>query len=130
MRTYGPLAIVPTPAPSPNSGGRFADGDPAIAFSNPLDPEVGRRSGHDFAGAGIGEDLVTVPDDSNTIAIDPYALDPDATYSATVAGEREGRLRSNAWARAERHDSHLRLRAGRVGAERHDASSRRARRSR
>ena len=29
--------------------------------------------------------LTSVSDQSNTIAIDPYALDPDTTYVATVA---------------------------------------------
>ena len=45
VRTYDALAIVPTPVPSPNGGGRFADGDPAIAFSNPLDSGLGRKCG-------------------------------------------------------------------------------------
>ena len=33
---------------------------------------------------GGAKTLFSVPDQSNTIAIDPYALDPDATYTATI----------------------------------------------
>ncbi len=85
VRTYDMLAITPTPIPSPNSGGRFAAGDPAIAFSNPLDPaSVAGAVTISPAPAGV-KTLVSVADQSNTIAIDPYALDPDRSYVATVA---------------------------------------------
>ncbi len=84
IRTYDALAIVPTAAPSPNSGGRFARGDPVIAFSNPLDPKsIAGQVTISPAPAAV-KTLVTVPDQSNQIAIDPYALDPNATYTATI----------------------------------------------
>ncbi len=86
IRTFAPLAIVPTPQPSPNSGGRFASGDPTIAFSNKLDPaSVAGAVTISPAPASIKK-LVSVPDyQSNAIVIDPYALEPDRTYTATVA---------------------------------------------
>jgi alpha-2-macroglobulin len=85
VRTYDALAIAPTPVPSPDSGARFADGDPAIAFSNPLDSaSVANAVTISPAPASV-KTLFSVADQSNTIAIDPYALDPDATYVATVA---------------------------------------------
>src|SRR5579871_6327760 len=84
VRTYDALAIVPTPAPSPNGGGRFASGDPVIAFSNPLDPKSVAGQVTISPSPAAVKTLVTVPDQSNTIAIDPYALDPNATYTATI----------------------------------------------
>ncbi len=87
LRTYGPLAIVPTPRPSPGSqtGSRFDTGDPAIAFSNPLDAKsIAGAVTVSPAPAKVGT-LAIVPDDQNdTIDVDPYALDPDTTYTITV----------------------------------------------
>jgi uncharacterized protein YfaS (alpha-2-macroglobulin family) len=85
VRTYDVLAIVPTPAPSPNGGGRFADGDPAIVFSNPLDPDSVANAVTISPAPAAVKALTSVSDQSNTIAINPYALDPDKTYVATVA---------------------------------------------
>jgi uncharacterized protein YfaS (alpha-2-macroglobulin family) len=86
VRTYGALAIVPTPVPSPNSGGRFAAGDPVISFNNPLDPKSVTGAITISPAPASVKTLVTVPDDqANAIAIDPYALDPNATYTATIA---------------------------------------------
>jgi hypothetical protein len=85
VRTYDVLAIVPTPAPSPNGGGRFADGDPAIAFSNTLDPDSIANAVTISPAPAAVTALTSVSDQSNTIAINPYALDPDKTYVATVA---------------------------------------------
>ena len=85
IRTYDALTIVPTPRPSPNSGGRFAGGDPAIAFTNPLDPKSVAGAVTISPAPASVKTLVTVPDQSNVIAIDPYALDPDSTYTATIA---------------------------------------------
>ncbi|HEX3458447.1 MAG TPA: Ig-like domain-containing protein, partial [Candidatus Baltobacteraceae bacterium] len=84
VSTYGPLGIVPTPKPSPNSGSRFSDGDPAIAFTNPIDPKsivgaVTVSPGPAKIAVSLGGDV------SNVVSIDPYALDPDKTYVATVA---------------------------------------------
>jgi uncharacterized protein YfaS (alpha-2-macroglobulin family) len=86
VRTYSALAVVTTPSPGGNSGGRFAGGDPAIAFNNPLDPKsvpgavtVSPAPAHVTA-------LAQLSDDATSIAIDPYALDPNATYAVTVAG--------------------------------------------
>ncbi len=85
IRTYAQLAVVASPRPSPNGGSRFADGDPAIAFTNPLDPKsvAGAVTLSPAPSASV-KTLATVSDQSNAIAIDPYALDPNATYTATV----------------------------------------------
>jgi hypothetical protein len=85
FRTYDSLAIVPTPLPSPNSGTRFASGDPAIAFSNPLDAKSVAGAVTISPAPASTKSLVSVPDQSNIIAIDPYALDPDSSYVATIA---------------------------------------------
>ncbi|MEO6835139.1 MAG: Ig-like domain-containing protein, partial [Candidatus Tumulicola sp.] len=85
IRTYAALAVVPTPKPSPGSGGRFAGGDPAIAFTNPLDPKsVAGAVSVSPAPANV-KSLTTLSDDATAIALDPYALDPNATYTVTVA---------------------------------------------
>jgi uncharacterized protein YfaS (alpha-2-macroglobulin family) len=88
IHTYDPLAIVTTPAPSPGSGsgGRFAGGDPAIVFNNPLDPKSVAGAVSVSPAPAKVKTLTTLSDDASTIAIDPYALDPNATYSVTVAG--------------------------------------------
>ncbi|HEX3368918.1 MAG TPA: Ig-like domain-containing protein, partial [Candidatus Cybelea sp.] len=85
VQTYDALAIVPTPVPSPNSGGRFAAGDPALAFSNPLDSGSIANAITLSPPAASIKNLYSVADQSNTIAINPYALDPDKTYVATIA---------------------------------------------
>ena len=89
IKTYDVLSIVPTPTPSPGSGGditRFAGGDPVIAFSNPLDAKTVANAVTVSPAPGNVKTLVTVPDDANnTITINPYALDPNATYTVTLA---------------------------------------------
>ena len=118
VRTYDALAIVPTPVPSPNGGGRFADGDPAIAFSNPLDPNSIAKRGEHLAGAGGGEDA---DERFGSIEHDRHRpLRPRSRQDVRRNGrrERERRIRSNARARTARDDSYLGFRAGRVGAQR------------
>jgi alpha-2-macroglobulin len=86
VHTYGMLAIVPTPRPTAGGESRFAGGDPVIAFSNPLDPASVVGAVKISPSPAAVKTLVNVPDyQSNTIAIDPYALGPDASYTATVA---------------------------------------------
>ena len=98
IRTYGDLMILPTPRPSPGSGSRFALGDPVVSFSNPLDPKSVNAAAVTISPAPAPvKDLISVPDGSNAIAIDPYALDPNATYSVTVAGSSATSL-ARAWA--------------------------------
>jgi alpha-2-macroglobulin len=86
VRTYGALAIVATPPPSSGDESRFAGGDPVLAFTNPLDTaSVAGAVTISPAPASV-KTLTSVPDyRSNTIAIDPYALDPNASYTATIA---------------------------------------------
>src|SRR5262249_35033985 len=85
LHTYDALAIAPTPSPGSNSGGRFAGGDPAIVFNNPLDPKsIAGAVTVSPAPANV-KSLVTLSDDDTTISIDPYALDPNATYAASLA---------------------------------------------
>lgn len=84
IRTYDELSIVPTPQPSPNGGTRFAAGDPVIAFTNQLDPKSVSGAVTISPSPAAVKTLISVPEDSNQIAIDPYALDPNATYTATI----------------------------------------------
>lgn len=87
IRTYGALAILPSPSASPDSNSRFAAGDPAIPFSNPLDAKSVAGAVTLSPAPAKVKDLVTVPDGSNTIVIDPYALDPDTAYTATIGAD-------------------------------------------
>src|SRR6516162_7616149 len=77
--------VVPTAKAGPNSGGRLSRGDPANAVSNTLDPKSVAGAVTISPAPASVKTLVTVPDQSNVIAIDPYALDPDSTYTATIA---------------------------------------------
>lgn len=86
IRTYGALAIVPTPTPEPGTyGQRFARGDPVVTFDNPLDPKS--------LTGNITISPAPQPSSSpaaleqyspNVIAIDPYLLAPRTTYTITV----------------------------------------------
>jgi uncharacterized protein YfaS (alpha-2-macroglobulin family) len=88
VHTFDPLAIVPTPKPSPDTSpsGRFANGDPAIVFNNPLDTKSieGAVTISPAPSASVKQ-LTQLSDDGTTVSIDPYALDPDKTYIATFA---------------------------------------------
>ncbi len=85
FRTYGELTVIATPTPGADAYGRFAGGDPAIAFSNPLDPATIAGAVSVSPAPAAVTNLVQLSDDATSIAIDPYALDPNATYAVTVA---------------------------------------------
>ncbi|HEY9086204.1 MAG TPA: Ig-like domain-containing protein [Candidatus Tyrphobacter sp.] len=86
IRTYASLGIVATPTPSPGTfGERFARGDPAIAFNNPLDPKslaanvtLSPAPRTTASPASIGQDT------PNVVSIDPYLLAPRSTYTLTI----------------------------------------------
>lgn len=86
IRTYAALALVATPTPAPGSfGQRFAQGDPAIAFNNPLDPKslagnvtLSVRPRSTASPASISQD------NPNIVAIDPYLLAPRSSYTITI----------------------------------------------
>ena len=117
VRTYGALAIVPTPAPGASNGGRFANGDPAIAFDNPLDPKsIAGAVTVSPAPANV-KALTQLSDDATSIAIDPYALDPNTTYAVTIAPEVKDIFGQTLGQRANGHRAHGRLHAGCLGAD-------------
>ena len=85
LRTYGALTMVPTPLPSPNGDSRFAAGDPVIAFNNDLDAKSVVGAVTISPAPASVKTLAVVQDyQRNAISIDPYALDPNSTYTATV----------------------------------------------
>ncbi len=88
VRTYGAFGLIePQPKPSPGySVARFAGGDPSIAFTNPLDPKsIAGAVTVSPAPAAVKTIALAYPG-SNLLALDPYALDPNATYTVTIAG--------------------------------------------
>ena len=96
-------AIVPTPHASPNSSGRFAGGDPVIAFNNPLDPASVNGAVKISPAPAPVKKLVSVPDyQSNVIAIDPYALDPRTDVHRNDRRWCQRRFRPNSRSRAAR----------------------------
>ena len=82
VRTYGDLAVAGTPPPRP---GRFAPGDPAIAFTNALDAKTIAGNVTVSPAPSSTAGIASVSDQSpNVISIDPYALSPDSSYTVTV----------------------------------------------
>jgi alpha-2-macroglobulin len=84
IHTYGNFALS-APQPTPGSGGRFAKGDPVIAFTNPIDPTTIAAAISVSPAPASVKSLAIAGDDASTIAIDPYALDPNKTYTITIA---------------------------------------------
>lgn len=84
VRTFGPFGVIATPSPA--APGRFANGDPIIVFSNPIDPKT-------IAGnVTISPEPSPAPsvqpyapnDTPIGILLDPYALDPGRDYAVTI----------------------------------------------
>lgn len=82
VHTYDALALQATPTPGPTPGGRFSGGDPVIEFNNPMDEKsIDANISVSPAPAQVKQ-LFLVND--NDVSINPYALDPNATYAVTV----------------------------------------------
>lgn len=103
IRTYAPLQVVPTPTPSAGTfGARFAAGDPAIAFDNPLDPSTLAANVGISGVAGHPSNPFSISDDTpNVVDVDPYLLAPDTKYTIAlgaglkdVFGQTLGRTRN------------------------------------
>ncbi len=85
LRTFGPLAIAPTPSPaSANSfSSRFVGGDPGLAFTTPIDPKS-VKNGVTISPSIAAANPVVVADDPTQLSINPYLLSPNSTYTVTV----------------------------------------------
>ncbi|MDE2483295.1 MAG: Ig-like domain-containing protein [bacterium] len=81
VRTYDRLAVVPTASPSGDEGARFAQGDPVIAFDNPIAPDS--LAGNVTISPQPSPAPKIAANDAQ-IAIDPYALAPDRDYTVTI----------------------------------------------
>jgi len=84
VRTYGSFALA-SPQPSPPASSRFASGDPLVGFTNPIDPATIAAAVTVSPAPAAVKTLAIAGDDPSTIAIDPYALDPNKTYTVTIA---------------------------------------------
>lgn len=80
IRTYARLAVTPTPVPPP-SGTRFDNGDPVIAFDNPIDP---KSLPGNVTISPQPSPMPSIAANDAMIAIDPYALAPDRDYTVTI----------------------------------------------
>ncbi len=86
LRTYAPLTIVPDTGSS--SGGRFANGDPTIRFNNPIDPATLGGNLELSPAPKDATGLFKVSDyDATIVAVNPYLLDPDASYTIAVGAK-------------------------------------------
>ncbi|HET9030977.1 MAG TPA: Ig-like domain-containing protein, partial [Candidatus Aquilonibacter sp.] len=84
IRTFDAFVVTPTAKPSAGdlNGSRFAQGDPVIALSNPIDPKT-LKGNVTVSPAVVPSPSVIVQNDSQ-IAIDPYALSPNTNYTVTL----------------------------------------------
>ncbi|HEV3153257.1 MAG TPA: Ig-like domain-containing protein [Candidatus Baltobacteraceae bacterium] len=83
LRTYAPLAFataVPTADPLAADGNRFAGGDPAFVFNNPLDPQTFATHVHVSPSPLDAGRLLSLSDDGTTVLVNPYALRPQTRY--------------------------------------------------
>ena len=83
IHTYDALTIQATPSPQPNSGSRFANGDPVLSFNNIIDPKTVAGNVTISPLPSPAPNIAAV-EDSGQITIDAYALDPNAKYTVTV----------------------------------------------
>ncbi len=86
IRTYASLGIVSTPTPAPGTfGERFAQGDPAIAFDNPLDPKSLAGNLTISPAPQTTASPASISDATpNQVSIDLYLLSPRSTYTITI----------------------------------------------
>ncbi len=75
-------ALSATSSAAPANGARFAGGDPVIAFTNPIDEKT--IAGNVTISPAPSPSPKMIVSNEYSIAIDPYALDPDAQYAVTV----------------------------------------------
>ncbi len=87
LRTYGPLAYVAPRTqgdPAENGGeGRFADGFPAFAFTNPLDPKSVASSVHLDPPPAAGVVAFAASEGAPELDLNPAALEPNRHYTVT-----------------------------------------------
>jgi uncharacterized protein YfaS (alpha-2-macroglobulin family) len=85
VRVYAPLAIVPTPVPSPGDlSGRFVTGNPSVTFDNPLDPKSVPGNVTISPALKDVSGLTSVNEnEANVVFINPFLLDPGAAYTLT-----------------------------------------------
>jgi uncharacterized protein YfaS (alpha-2-macroglobulin family) len=86
IHTYASLGVIATPTPAPGTlGERFAHGDPAITFDNPLDPKSLAGNVTISPAPQSTASPAAISDDApNVVSIDPYLLAPRSTYTITI----------------------------------------------
>ena len=82
IRTFGALGVVSISS----SQGRFANGDPVLVFSNPIDPKTidGNITISPQPSPAPSMQPYAPNDATIGVAVDPYALDPGRDYTVTV----------------------------------------------
>ncbi len=87
FHTYEPLTLLPSPSPNPQQPGRFENGDPLIAFNNPLAATLSPDTITISPRPAAVKSLISLSDDGTAILLDPYALDPDASYTVSLSAK-------------------------------------------
>lgn len=88
LTTYAPLKFsgaVPTADPrvsGPNA--RFAGGDPALVFNNPIATDGFSSHVHLKPAPQTSSPAFALSDDGNAIDVNPYALKPNSSYRVTI----------------------------------------------
>lgn len=92
IATYRAFAIVPTPTPDPSSppSSRFASGDPIFEFNNPIDAKT--LAGSITISPQPAPSPRVVMLDDYDVAIDPYALDPNTSYTVRIGAKLKDRF--------------------------------------
>lgn len=85
LTTFSPLefaTVLPTADPMTSTRQpRFADGDPAMAFNNPLDPKTYAQHVHITPPLKARGEQFSLSDDGTAVLVNPYALAPDTSYT-------------------------------------------------
>lgn len=85
LRTYGPLVLREVRFEQPDDGTRFANGLPALQFSNDLDAASAAKAVTLSPAPNSSVPLLRVAE-GGVIDLDPDALTPRTTYTVRIAG--------------------------------------------
>ncbi len=84
VRTRGAFAFGGLGSTSATARGRFADGDPLLNFTNPIDPKTVATAISVSPAPVAGVPLAAADDGSSVVRLNPYAFVPQTQYAITI----------------------------------------------